>query len=142
MSRDVAEIQKTVNLLYQAISGPAGPRDWQLSSSLFVTEGRMVVAHKQNDGSVRLQLLSIDDYRRTRTPYFSANAFYERESYSDVHVVGNLAHVISYYESRRDPGEPPFETGVNFIQLVRTSDGWKILHTIWEAGQLAAQLQT
>jgi hypothetical protein len=142
VSRDVLEVQKVVNLLYQAISGPAGPRDWELSASLFVPEGRMVVAHKQSDGSVRLQPLSVDDYRRSRTPYFSANAFYEKESYSDVHIVGNLAHVISYYESRRDPAEPPFETGVNFIQLVRTSEGWKVLHTIWEAGQLAAQLQT
>jgi hypothetical protein len=142
VSRDVFEVQNVVNLLYQAISGPAGPRDWELSASLFVPEGRMVVAHKQNDGSVRLQPLSVDDYRRTRTRYFSANAFYERESFSDVHVVGNLAHVISHYESRRDPAEPPFETGVNFIQLVRASDGWKVLHTVWEAGQVAAQLQT
>jgi hypothetical protein len=29
---------------------------------------------------------------------------------------------------------------VNFIQLVRTQEGWKILNTMWEAGQVAAQL--
>ena len=140
MTRDASEIQNVVRLLYQAISGPAGPRDWELSASLFVPEGRMIVAHKQSDGSLELQRLSVDDYKRTRAPYFNANAFYERETYSDVQIIGNLAHVVSHYESRRDPDEAPFERGVNFIQLVRTQEGWKILNTMWEAGQVAAQL--
>ena len=140
MSHDASEIQNVVNLLYQAISGPAGPRDWELSARLFAPNGRMVVAHQHSDGSLELQPLSVDDYRRTRAPYFSANDFYEREAHSDVQIIGNLAHVVSHYESRHHPDEAPFETGVNFIQLVRLEDGWKILHTMWEAGQIAIKL--
>ena len=140
MSRDASDIQNVVQLLYQAISGPAGPRDWELSASLFVPEGRMIVAHKHEDGSLELQPLSVDDYRRTRAPFFNANAFYECETYSDVQIIGNLAHVVSHYASRHSPDEAPFETGVNFIQLVRTQEGWKIVNTMWEAGQIAAQL--
>ena len=140
MSGAASEIQHVVNQLYQAISGPAGPRDWELSARLFAPDGRMVVAHRHSDGSLELQPLSVDDYRRTRAPYFDANDFYEREAFSDVQIIGNLAHVISHYESRRHPDEEPFETGVNFIQLVRMKDGWKILNTMWEAGQVAMKL--
>ena len=139
-SRDEEEIQKVVRQIYESISGLAGPRDWALAARAFVPEGRMIVVHKRADGSVKLQPLTVTDYERTRAPYFNENAFYENETHSDIVIHNNLAHAISFYESRRDPSEAPFETGVNFIQLVRTSDGWRVLSTMWEAGQVATRL--
>lgn len=139
-SGDLAAIRTVVHQVYQAISGPAGPRDWKLLARMFAPEGRMLVAHKQSDGTVTLQSLSVSDYRRTREPYFQSNPFYEEETHAEVQVIGNLAHVLSYYESRRAPGEPPFETGVNSIQLARTGAGWRVVFTMWEAGLIAASL--
>ncbi len=141
-TRDVAEIRAVIQQIYTAISGPAGPRDWALAARSFVPEGRMVVVHKENDGGVRIQPLTVDDYERTRAPYFGANAFYENETHADVQIVGNLAQCLSYYESRRDPAEKPFDSGVNLVQLVRTPAGWRVVATMWEAGKVAAQLQS
>ena len=137
---DEEAIRKVVRQIYEAISGPAGARNWALMARAFVPEGRMVVVHRDNEGGVQLQPLTVADYERTRAPYFNANAFYENETRSDITVEGNLAHAISHYESRRDPAEAPFDSGVNFVQLVRTSDGWRVLSTMWEAGQVAASL--
>jgi hypothetical protein len=139
-SRDKEEIRKVVRQIYGAISGPAGPRNWAFMARSFAPEGRLIVVHKQADGSIKLQPLTVADYERTRSPYFNENAFYENETRSDIVIEENLAHAISYYESRHAPAEPPFDTGVNFIQLVRTSDGWRVLSTMWEAGAVATRL--
>ena len=138
---DEAAIRQVIREVYKAISGPAGPRDWEQYARCFVPEGRMVVAHRQPDGSVELQPLSVEEYRRTREPYFSANAFYEIETRCDVTIEGSIALAFSYYESRHDLNQPPFETGVNCLQFARTRDGWRIVQTMWEAGQIGSRLR-
>ena len=139
--RDVEAIRAVVQQIYDSISGPAGARDWELNARMFAPEGRMIVAHKQKDGGVVLQPLSVEEYRQSREPYFTANAFYEIETSAEIQVFGNLAHVLSYYESRHQINDPPFETGVNSIQLARTSSGWKVVLTMWEAGQIGSALR-
>jgi hypothetical protein len=138
---DVAAIRAIVRQIYDSISGPAGPRDWELNDRAFAPGGSMVVAHKQPGGSVMLQPLSVEEYRRTREPYFTANAFYEIETRANVRIEGNLAQVLSYYESRHDLNEPPFETGVNCISLAKLPEGWRVIFTMWEAGQIGSKLR-
>ena len=133
---DIDEIRAVVQQIYAAISGPAGTRDWAANAHAFAPEGRSMVAHRQDDGTVKLQPLTVDDFRRTREPYFLTHAFYEQETSADVQVFGSLAHVLSHYESRHDLNQPPFETGVNSIQLAKTSAGWRVVSCMWQAGEI------
>ena len=46
---------------------------------------------------------------------------------------GNIAHVWSTYEGRREPGGEILFRGINSIQLFRHPDeGWKIISMIWD----------
>ncbi|WP_294293264.1 hypothetical protein [uncultured Sphingomonas sp.] len=45
---------------------------------------------------------------------------------------GDIVHVRSTYESRHAAGEAPFARGMNAIQLVRTSAGWRVPRIVWQ----------
>ena len=109
---DARDIRDVVRQLYASISGPADQApDWELNASLFAPVGRSLVVHTREDGSRHLELLTCAEFRRSRDPYLSTHAFYEIETRSDIIVEGNIAHVMSYYASRHDPDDAPFEPG-------------------------------
>ncbi len=139
---DVYAIREVVRLLYASISGPADQApDWDLNASLFAPVGRSLVVHTRADGSRHLELLTCDEFRRSRDAYLSTHAFYEIETHSDVIVEGNIAHVMSYYASRHNLDDAPFEHGVNSIELVRLDGMWRVVFIMWEAGQIAQSLR-
>jgi hypothetical protein len=50
-----------------------------------------------------------------------------------VEQFGQIAHVWSTYESRRDPSDPePFMRGINSIQLFDDGKRWWILSIYWQ----------
>jgi hypothetical protein len=60
-------------------------------------------------------------------------AFHESEVACRVERFGNVAHVASAYETRRDPdARACFARGVNSLQLVREDDGWRVLSLCWD----------
>jgi hypothetical protein len=50
---------------------------------------------------------------------FAVEDFWERETSRQTETFGRVAHVLSTYESLRDPRVPPFERGANSMQLFR-----------------------
>jgi hypothetical protein len=44
---------------------------------------------------------------------------------------GNMAHVLSFYESRREEHGEPFTTGVNSMQLFYDGTRWWIASVMW-----------
>lgn len=128
-----------VGRLYRAISGPAGERNWEIHSACFAPGARMCVL-TQRGNAVTHESLTPDEYRRSRTPFFASNDFYEVETARQVQESGPVAHVLSAYECRRTPDGPAFASGVNSIQLIRLPTGWKILSILWEATPFAARL--
>ena len=127
--------------LYGAISGPAGaPRQWDLQNSLFAPGACSYVLHTTADGGREAEVLTTEQYRDTRQPYFEKNDFYEVEIRHHAEVRGNSAVVFSDYESRRTPDGPAFDRGTNTIMLVRLDGEWRITSISWEAGPIATAL--
>lgn len=136
---DTQQIRALLQESYAAISGPAGPRDWATHARHFVPQGRSHVVHR-GDGPDRLQTMTEAEYRESRDPFFRTHAFWETETRCDVLIEGDLAVAMSHYESRWAESEPPFETGVNSVQLARIDGQWKIVSIMWTAGLAARQV--
>jgi len=122
-------------ILYACISGPAGaPRDWARFRTLFAPEARLMPLAAAADGA-RAETFDVEGYVASRAPLLASVSFWEVEVDRRVDVWRNAAHVLSFYESRREPAGAPFLTGANSIQLYRSGDRWKIVSMLWDNGE-------
>ena len=137
MTSDDNEIRALIHAIYAAISGPAGERDWASHSKHFAPEARSYVLHRDKSGD-KLKAYTQDEYARSRGPFFRTHSFWEIETRSEIRVDGPLATALSYYDSFWDRSQPPFESGLNTIQLVKLDGQWKIASIMWEARSAAA----
>ena len=120
-------IDATLKTLYAVISGPAGqPRDWALYRSLFLTDAHSILAIAKPGESPRARVLDVAGYIRRTDPFFQANDFWEIETDRKTETFGNIAHVLSDYESRREEHGDAFTRGVNSIQLFYDGTRWWI----------------
>lgn len=135
----IEQVRAVLTKSYAAISGPAGARDWPAHERFYTPDARLFVVHR--DGAAdRVEALTHADYRDTRGPFFEKHDFWETETRCDVIIEGDLAVAMSHYESRWAESAPPFETGVNSVQLVRVDGQWKIASIMWTAGAAARRV--
>ena len=110
---DVISIDAIVTAAYDVISGPAGQRrDWVRERSLFLEGARLIptsAAPGSADSKAMPRILDVETYIARCEPFFQSNGFFEKEVARRTEQFGNVAHVWSTYESRRDPADPePF----------------------------------
>lgn len=117
--------------VYDVISGPAGPRDWNRFHSLFHTGARLIPTHRDASGKVVATVLTPDDYAQRGAAYFNKEAFFENPLANRVEMWDRIAHVWSTYESRHAKNEAPFARGINSFQLVNDGSRWWILTIFW-----------
>jgi hypothetical protein len=130
--KDVESLDAIVHALYEVISGPKGQsRDWQRYRSLFVPEARSTLAIVKPGESPRLRLLDTDAYIARVEPIFRSEDFWEVETERKSEVFGSVAHVISYYESRRSEDGKPFTSGANSMQLFHDGTRWWFVSVMW-----------
>jgi hypothetical protein len=129
---DRDSIEGSVKAVYEAISGPAGPRDWARFRSLFAEGGRLIAIRMTPNGPAPT-VMTPDDYEQRSSPNMEKNAFFETAVAQRIETFGNIAHVFSTYESRRALGEKPFARGINSFQLVRQDGGWKVMTILWDS---------
>ena len=84
------------------------------------------------DGSLRVQVITPEQYVQWGGAYFLENAFYEVEAGRELERFGNVANAMSFYESRRSPEEEPFTRGVNTITLLHDGTRWYVLSIAWD----------
>ena len=132
---DVGTIEALVGALYDVISGPAGaPRDWSRMASLFhPSQGRLMPAVPRPDGSVGVQAMTPDDYRRLAEPMFQREGFFERERFRIEERYGDIAHVFSTYETRREVDGDVWQRGINSLQLLWDGSRWWVLSITWSS---------
>lgn len=138
-SSDEEQIREIIRRVYQSVSGPAGRRDREMNAALFDARACLSVMHA-GEGVDHLESLTLDAYWESRGPWLAANAFFEDEVSTTVVVTGATATAVSHYDSRTSRDEAPFESGTNHFQLVRRTDGWRIVAMLWQAGIAAASI--
>jgi hypothetical protein len=135
---DVSTLDGILHALYEVLSGPAGqPRDWERYRSLFMEGARLIVVVAVAGEKPRAHQLTMEDYIRRVEPIFVVEDFWERETSRQTEILGRVAHVLSKYESLRDPNGPPFECGANSMQLFYDDSRWWVVSVMWNTSRNA-----
>jgi len=137
---DVDSIDHIIAAVYDVISGPAGPRDWNRFRSLYYAGARMTPSRRDDKGVVTARVSSPDEYATRAQDYFSKEGFFENSVANRVESWDRIAHVWSTYESRHAKGEKPFARGINSFQLFNDGSRWWILTVYWESEDAAHPL--
>jgi hypothetical protein len=129
---DVDSVEHIIAAVYDVISGPAGPRNWDRFRSLYHPGARMIPSHRDDKGTVTARVSSPDEYATRSQNFFSKEGFFENSVSNRVESWDHIAHVWSTYESRHAKGEKPFARGINSFQLFNDGSRWWILTVYWE----------
>jgi hypothetical protein len=129
---DVETPEAIVKALYEVISGPAGPRDWERERTLLAPGARLMPVRPLPDGTAAIDVFDTDAYIASRGPFLATTAFDENEVSHRIERFGAIAHVWSTYETRHAPGEEPFLRGINSIQLFHDGDRWWVMSIFWD----------
>jgi hypothetical protein len=136
LKSDVSTLDGILHALYEVLSGPAGqPRDWERYRSLFLESARLIVVAAVTGEKPRANQLTLEDYIRRVEPIFAVENFWERETSRQTETFGRVAHVLSAYESLRDPNGPPFERGANSMQLFYDDSRWWVVSVMWNTSR-------
>src|SRR5579885_3078576 len=106
---DVDSIEHILAAVYDVISGPAGPRDWERFHSLFFPDARFIPTGPGKDAAIHAKMFSADEYIKLSEPYFLKEGFFETSIANRIENWGSIAQVWSTYESRHAKNEKPFE---------------------------------
>jgi hypothetical protein len=137
---DVDSIEHIIAAVYDVISGPAGPRDWERFRSLYYSGARMIPSRRDDKGAITARVSSPDEYATRAQDFFSKEGFFENSVANRVESWDHIAHVWSTYESRHAKGEKPFARGINSFQLFHDGSRWWILTVYWESEDAAHPL--
>jgi hypothetical protein len=130
---DVSTVPALVRAIYDAISGPAGQtRDYDRFRSLFAPEARLLQVVHKPDGSRSLSMWTIEEFVAAQGPQLDKMDFYEREVANRTDQFGDIAHVLSTFESRKSSSDPKtLERGVNSMQLRHDGKRWWCVSVLW-----------
>ena len=131
MIRIMDELDSIIAAMYESVCYERGGHpDWQTDEKIFAPGARMV---RINDGGI-----FEFDRKSYRTDFERMIAsgelpsFWEGEIWRETRLFGDMAHVLSAYETKRPiDGEVVTNRGVNSIQLFKRDGKWKISSLIW-----------
>ena len=125
---DVSEIDNIINTLYNVISGPAGPRDWNRFRSLFHPDAFMAAFNAKKE----LRKFSPAQYVQNNGPFFMQSSLNEKEIGRTVNRFGNVVQVFTAYEFTAGTTPPTHKRGINSIELIKEKGRWFIMSITWD----------
>jgi hypothetical protein len=130
---DVSSIDGMINAYYAVITGPAGQaRQWGRDRTLYWPGLRFFAAGVKADGSPTLHVMTHQEYVDASDSAMVKSGFDEHEIHRVTHRIGNIAHVMSTYETYAVAGGPLTGRGVNSIDLYWDGKRWWILSASWD----------
>jgi hypothetical protein len=133
--KDVETVDAIVKALYEVISGPKGPRNWDRFHSLFTPEAVMGATVTTPAGKTELHSFTPQQYRKMNSPLFEQSDFFEEEIGRNVTQYGNVVSVQSAYQFRLQQGGPVAQRGINYITLAKSNGRWYIVNLTWQDEQ-------
>lgn len=133
-AEDIAAINRVVDAVYAAISGPAGQqRDWDAMRALYLPHARLTAIRA--DG---IESCTLEEYIASKRDFLVTNGFSEGTLVNRVLVYGGIAHAWSSYSGgwTEPDGTTGGTRGINSFQLMRQADGsWRVLSLLWQVEQ-------
>lgn len=118
------------------ISGPAD-KDRSCMKDLFLPEARMVIVANGADGAPTYTVLTLDDWI-ARAKARGHAMLEEKQLKFSVESYGSIVHLWSTYALRSDGKQ--VARGINSIQAVKGTGGWRVLGIMWQAESAATPL--
>jgi hypothetical protein len=130
---DVRSVAAIVTAYYSIISGEKGEeREWDRFRSLFAPDARFITL-RPSPGGMMPVVLTPEQFIVTNKNYFERGGYFERQVAQKTELYGNIAHVFSTYETRRNKDDPqPYSRGINSMQLIGNGERWWITTIMWD----------
>ena len=123
-------LDRVIAAMYAAVSFENGARpDWSRQAEIFAPDARLVRVH--DGGIFEFDLASYRENFNAMIDSGEMPSFWEAELWRETREFGDVAHVLSAYESRRTRGGQDLGRGVNSIQLFRRDGRWWISAMLW-----------
>jgi hypothetical protein len=119
-----------------AITGPAD-KDRACMKALFTPEARLVVVDRGADHTASYTVLTVDDWIARVKPRGHA-MLEEKQVKFDAERFDRIAHLWSTYVLHSDGKQ--VARGINSIQAIKVSGGWRVLEIMWQAESPAMPL--
>lgn len=130
---DVSSIDGIVKAFYEVISGPAGqPRQWSRDRTLYIPGVQFVATNEDASRHAKARVMTHQQLVDHYDAELVEKGFFEREIHRKTERFGNIAHVLSTYESRLAESGPVIARGVNSIELFWDGRRWSIVTAIWD----------
>jgi hypothetical protein len=126
-------LDTAIKSLYSVISGPAGQkRDVVKLRTLLHSQIRhSFIVTPPNSNSSELRVFGLDDFLVFTTPIWE-KGFFEQEIFRKTERYGNLAHVLSTYQTRETENGPVLRRGINSFQYFYDGTKWLMISAFWQ----------
>jgi len=125
-------LSDTIRSMYEVISfSEGGEPDWERMKNVFSPNAHL--RRITPDGVEHFDLPTFQSMVQEMLDIGIYTSFYEYETARRVDCFGALAHVLSIYETKRNPSTLGFlGRGVNSIQLLWSRESWQVLSLLWD----------
>jgi len=131
--KDVASADAIIAALYDANTVLVDQkRGADRFRSLFVPGARLMPTFRGPNGPGVIRIQTVDDYVRAASSGPPRHGFSEREIARTSEAFGNIMHVFSTYEARRDSADRNPTRGINSIQLFNDGARWWVVGVLWD----------
>lgn len=127
--KDVTSIDAIIAAMYDVISGPAGPRDWNRFHNLYHPNAYMMAIFATSDSTFSSKSFTPKEYVERSSEMMKKFAFKEIELKRRTEQYGNLVNVFSAYEFTTPT---VVKSGINSLQLYFDGTRWWIMTVIWQ----------
>jgi hypothetical protein len=132
--RDVESLDAIVAAVYDVISGPPGPRDWNRFQSLFAADARLIAVRVPKDGGKpSLVFMTPKGYEERAGKHFLEHGFFEHELSRKTDSFGAMTHIYTTYESRETKDGKPVDRGINSMEFFYDGQRWWCVQIYWDA---------
>src|SRR5215467_11455713 len=83
---DVDSVEHIIAALYDTISGPAGPRNWDRFRSLFYPGARLIPSRRDESGKINANSLTVDQYAERAKALFDKDGFFEAPAANRIEI--------------------------------------------------------
>lgn len=127
--KDVSSVDAIIAAMYDVISGPAGPRDWNRFHNLYHPNAYMTAIFATSDSTFSSKSFTPKEYVERSGEIMKKLAFKEVELKRRTEQYGNLVSVFSAYEFTTPT---MVKSGINSLQLYFDGSRWWIMSIIWQ----------
>jgi len=132
-SIQMLSVNGLITSVYDLISGPAGPRNWEKLRAFCLPSATFISIKIRPDGAEEYFNGTMDDYIEMISPVLENTDYYENEIERSVQSSDNIANVFSTYESFLYEKEATInQRGVNSFQMIFLNKRWWIANILWK----------